>query len=132
MRLKTLVLVAAMVAAPVWAQEGKQPHSQLTITSPASGAAVASPVTVTFGYQGEGKPSVKPVFLFVDQALPEQGSDVAADQVHVFKVPKAKTGSSELSLTLTPGKHSLAILAMSKGKAGRAPKGYAPVSITVQ
>jgi len=132
MRLTALVLAAAFLAIPALAQEGKQPHAQLAITAPATGATVGSPLTVTFAYQGEGAPSAKQVFLFVDQGLPEEGADVAADQVHVFKVPKAKTGSSELALTLAPGKHSLAVLALTKGKAGKTPKGYAPVTVTVQ
>ena len=125
------IAASVAVAAPVFAQ--KSSHQQLTIQSPANGATVGSPVTVAFGYQGEGAPSAKQAYLFVDQALPEEGTAVNADQSHIFAVPKAvKTGHSELSLTLTPGKHTLALITLSKGKAGRTPKNFAPVTITVQ
>jgi Domain of unknown function (DUF4399) len=125
---------------PALAQQWTPPTP--SITAPATGASVSSPVTVSYGlsFPGGGQAPVgdapadghhKPpqAFLVIDSATPAAGSGIQATPDDIA----FPTGQTALGIALPPGHHQLQIVfATRKGLVSRHIPPSAPVSISVQ
>jgi hypothetical protein len=116
------------------AAQGKPTETPI-IQTPAAGAAVSSPVTVSYQLSSpppataSGKPRPPPAFLVIDAPLPATGTTVYPDAQHV-PFPK---GEYQLSVTLAPGQHQLQIVLVNhKGLVTKHFQPGAPVNITVK
>ncbi|MEE1673796.1 DUF4399 domain-containing protein [Agarivorans aestuarii] len=108
-------LLAAVLFAPLtWAQTKAPEGASVYIISPADGAVVSSPFTVSFGLKGMG---VAPAgtdnaktghhHLLIDVAeLPALDMPVPADEQHLH----FGGGQTETSIELAPGEHTLQLL----------------------
>lgn len=83
------------------------------IISPADGATVSSPVRVVFGLRGMGvapagtdKANTGHHHLIIDTDLPAANAPVPADAQHVH----FGGGQTEVTVELSPGRHSLQLL----------------------
>ena len=117
MTLKALLpaLFALTAATCVCAQEAsKSPAGgKVTITEPANGAAVSSPVTVKFGISGmelspagTEKPNAGHHHLLIDQTLADPKAAIPADAHHKH-FGKAQT---EATIELPAGQHTLQLV----------------------
>jgi hypothetical protein len=110
-----LALLTAVFFAPLtWAQTKAPEGASVYIISPADGAVVSSPFTVSFGLKGMG---VAPAgtdntktghhHLLIDVAeLPALDMPVPADEQHLH----FGGGQTETSIELAPGEHTLQLL----------------------
>ena len=116
-----------------------------SITAPATGASVGSPVTVSYslnfpggappsgasaaGAPGFGHHKPPQAFLVIDSATPAAGSGIQATPSDIA----FPTGQTALSVALPPGRHQLQIVfANRKGLVSSHIPPSAPVSISVQ
>ena len=123
---------------PALAQQWTPPTP--SITAPATGASVGSPVTVSYSlnFPGGAPPSGAPglghhkppqAFLVIDSATPAAGSGIQATPSDIA----FPTGQTALSVALPPGHHQLQIVfANRKGLVSSHIPPSAPVSISVQ
>jgi hypothetical protein len=128
---------------PALAQQWTPPTP--SITAPATGASVGSPVTVSYSlnFPGGAPPSGAPAagapgfghhkppqaFLVIDSATPAAGSGIQATPSDIA----FPTGQTALSVALPPGRHQLQIVfANRKGLVSSHIPPSAPVSISVQ
>ncbi|MCR8923261.1 DUF4399 domain-containing protein [Dasania sp. GY-MA-18] len=108
--LSTMLFVAA--ASQATAQTASPAGAKVYIISPADGAVVTSPVTVTFGLKGMGvapagtdRANTGHHHLLVDaKALPAAGQPMGGEVIHFGG------GQTETTLELAPGKHSLQLI----------------------
>ncbi|WP_221076189.1 DUF4399 domain-containing protein [Agarivorans aestuarii] len=110
-----LALLTVLLFAPLtWAQTKAPEGASVYIISPADGAVVSSPFTVSFGLKGMG---VAPAgtdntktghhHLLIDVAeLPALDMPVPADEQHLH----FGGGQTETSIELAPGEHTLQLL----------------------
>jgi hypothetical protein len=129
---------ALLASSPALAQPA--PSLALQITSPATGASVSNPVTVTvtfvpLGSSGGTAPATPPhhhggqAYLVVDSPAPAARSIISADSDHIA-FPK---GQQQLSVTLPAGPHKLLVVAVNhKGKVMPRVQASTPITITVQ
>ncbi|MEE4186152.1 MAG: DUF4399 domain-containing protein [Gammaproteobacteria bacterium] len=126
---------AAPPAAQAEAEAPAAAAGQVFIVSPADGAAVTSPVTVSFGIEGF---SVAPAgtydaatghhHLIIDAPLPDLDMPVPADANHIH----FGKGQTETTLELEPGEHTLQLLLGDGNHVPHEPPLYSPViTITV-
>jgi len=87
--------------------------AKLTITSPADGATVSSPVTVTFALEGmaiapagSAEPNSGHHHLLVDTGLPPLDQPIPTDANHIH----FGKGQTEAQVELAPGTHTLQLL----------------------
>jgi len=102
-----------------------------SIASPAPGAVLRGPVTVSYiiGQRPRPVKSPRQVFLLIDQPAPQPGEVVTPDPSHVA----FPAGLTELSVTLPPGPHTLQLAVINRnGKILRKFQPQPPVSVTVQ
>ncbi len=104
-----LLLSSAALAEATPSKEGAMAY----ILSPADGATVSSPVTVTFGLKGMGvapagtdKAGTGHHHLIIDTDLPPLDENIPADENHVH----FGGGQTETTVELTPGPHTLQLL----------------------
>ena len=109
------LLLAALATTAVHAQDlTKSPEgAKVTITEPANGAEVSSPVTVKFAISGmdlapagSDKPNTGHHHLLIDQTLSDPKATIPADDHHKH-FGKAQT---EAKFELAPGKHALQLV----------------------
>jgi uncharacterized cupredoxin-like copper-binding protein len=127
-----------LASSPALAQAA--PSLQMQITSPATGASVSNPVTVTVTFvplasSAGTTPPTKAhhhggqAYLVVDSPAPAARSIVTADSDHIA-FPK---GQQQLSVTLPAGTHKLLVVAVNhKGKVLPRVQASTPITITVQ
>ncbi|WP_339670351.1 DUF4399 domain-containing protein [Dasania marina] len=112
--LKKILSMAVLMAAvgQAAAQTPSPAGAMAYIISPADGAVVSSPLTVTFGLKGMGvapagtdRANTGHHHLLVDaKGLPAVGQPMGADVIHFGG------GQTETSLELAPGKHTLQLI----------------------
>ena len=110
-------------------------HRSLILLTPATGATVASPMPVSYGFvRDDGVQSLPSphshahVFLLIDQPAPTPGQLVVADAGHLA-FPE---GKNALSVPLAHGKHTLQLVMTGKaGKVGLHFVAKPAVSVTV-
>jgi hypothetical protein len=129
---------ALLAASPALAQTA--PSLAMRITSPATGASVSNPVTVTVTIvpvaSSAGTAPATPAhhhggqaYLVVDLPAPAAHSMITADADHIA-FPK---GQQQLSVTLPAGKHELLVVAVNhKGKVVPRVQASTPITVTVQ
>ncbi len=88
--------------------------ARVWITSPADGASVSGPITVTFGAEnlaivpaGDQTPASGHHHLLINTELPNLGVPIPADEQHVH----FGKGQTETTLELGPGTYTLQLLA---------------------
>ena len=104
------------------------------ITAPSAGAAVASPVTVSYSLGAAGQSPggadhhMPHAYLVIDAASPAAGSSIQPDADHVA----FPAGQFALSVPLAAGHHQLQIIFVNrKGQVSSHIQPSAPVSISV-
>lgn len=104
--------VAATAAAPM-PRSPAPPGARVMITSPAAGATVKSPVTVTFAIEGmtlapagTNEPNTGHHHLLVDADIPALDQPIPKDANHIH----FGQGQSEAQVELAPGQHTLQLL----------------------
>ena len=111
--------------------------ARVTITSPANGEKVKSPVTVKFSIEGmtlapagSSDPNTGHHHLLVDAALPDaMDQPIPKDEKHVH----LGKGQTEAQLDLPPGQHTLQLLLGDGNHVPQDPPVYSPqVLITVE
>jgi hypothetical protein len=118
-------LAAVLIASGAAAQEAKSPwpkDAKVYIISPKDGETVSSPVTVLFGLEGLGvapagveKEKTGHHHLLIDTKLPDNlAMPVPADD----RNKHFGAGQTQVTVPLTPGKHTLQLL---MGDAGHVP-----------
>jgi hypothetical protein len=92
------------------------PGAEVYFVAPADGAAVSNPVTIRFGLKGMGVAPAGMKFdgaghhhLFIDTDLPADLSQPIPPAVE-NKIMHFGKGQTEVTLTLTPGKHTLQLV----------------------
>lgn len=115
-RLAAALFAALLLPLPLAAQERSPAPSgaEAYIIEPADGAVVQSPLTVRFGLRGMGVAPAGIEFahtghhhLLVDvEELPPLDQPIPADDRHIH----FGKGQTEVSIELTPGRHSLQLL----------------------
>ena len=135
MLLAALALSVTALATPAKAQE--HPEREALIVSPADGAAVTSPVTVTFGLQSDDSPSgqngnrhwTPHAFLAIDAPTPAVGTPIQSGNQYV----PFPAGQTQMSVALSPGQHRLQIVMVNReGSVSKHIFAAAPIAITVQ
>jgi hypothetical protein len=133
-----LILFGIISIAPVNAQE--HPEREALILSPAAGAAVTSPVTVTFGLQAAGSSDngsgqngghhwTPHAFLAVDVPTPAAGTPIQSGAQYI----PFPSGQTQISVALSPGQHQLQIVMVNRaGNVSKHMFAAAPIEITVQ
>jgi len=109
-----LIAASALMAETVFARTPAPADAAVYFISPANGAVVTSPVTVTFGLKGIGvapagvdNPKTGHHHLLIDVAkLPAMDSPVPADANHKH----FGGGQTETTVELAPGTHTLQLL----------------------
>jgi hypothetical protein len=123
--------------APSLALAQNVPSRSLVIASPAAGASVSSPVTVSIGFAGSGSgstmggqhPHKGQAYLVVDAPTPAAGAAITADAEHIA----FPAGQRQLSVSLPAGQHHLQVVAVNHaGDISSRVQPSAPVTITVQ
>jgi len=113
-----LAMMLGFLAPHAMAQQhfGRPP----VILSPADGATVSGPVSVSFGFAApaaaQGDAAAPPpnggtgrtphAFLVIDAALPDPGTEVQADAQHI----QFPGGQTKMTVTLAPGRHQLQVV----------------------
>ncbi|WP_220720464.1 DUF4399 domain-containing protein [Agarivorans litoreus] len=108
------LLTAVLFAQLTWAQTKAPEGASVYIISPANGAMVSNPVTVSFGLKGMGvapagidKANTGHHHLLIDVAeLPALDMPVPADAQHIH----FGGGQTETTIELAPGEHTLQLL----------------------
>jgi hypothetical protein len=130
-----LSLAVPLTLAPALAQTA--PTRSLVITSPAAGATVPSPFTVSISLVSSsgGSPAMGgnhhhgEAILVVDAPTPSPGDIITPDADHLVFPP----GQTELTVSLPAGTHHLQIVAAThKGKVTYKVQPSAPLTVTVQ
>jgi hypothetical protein len=127
-------LAVPLTAGPALAQTA--PTRSLVITSPAAGATVPSPFTVSItlvsssgGAAMAGNHHHGEAVLVIDVPAPVPGDMITPDADHIVFPP----GQTQLSVSLPPGQHHLQIVAAThKGKVTYKVQPSAPLTVTVQ
>jgi hypothetical protein len=109
-----LMFALLIIPAPAWAQRTKAPEgAAVYFITPTNGAAVSSPLTVSFGLKGLGvapagteKASTGHHHLLIDQKLEDYDAAIPADDTHKH----FGGGQTETSIELTPGQHTLQLV----------------------
>jgi hypothetical protein len=104
----------AATPAPVSLPRSTAPvGARVTITSPADGAAVKSPVTVTFAIEGMtlapagvNDPGTGHHHLLVDAGMPAPDQPIPKDANHIHY----GQGQADAQVALSPGRHTLQLL----------------------
>ena len=127
----------ATVTAPVSMPRSPAPAgAKVTITSPANGATVKSPVTVTFAIEGmtlapagTNDPNTGHHHLLVDTGMPALDQPIPKDANHLH-FGKAQT---EAQVELAPGQHTLQLLLGDGNHVPQDPPVASdPITITVE
>jgi len=128
-------LAVPLTPGPALAQTA--PARSLVITSPAAGATVPSPVTVSIGLVSSsggtagtgGNHHHGEAVLVIDVPVPVPGDMITPDADHIVFPP----GQTQLTVSLPAGQHHLQIVAAThKGKVTYKVQPSAPLTITVQ
>lgn len=105
--------VSAFIAPASLATSHAGDHAEVYIISPADGTEVSSPVTVVFGLKGMGvapagtdKANTGHHHLLIDTDLPPLDENIPADEHHMH----FGGGQTQVTLKLSPGKHTLQLL----------------------
>ena len=109
-----LVFVALVAPAPAWAQRTKAPEgAQVYFITPTDGAAITSPVTVSFGLKNLGvapagteKAATGHHHLLIDQKLEAHDAPIPSDEKHKH----FGGGQTETIIELAPGQHTLQLV----------------------
>lgn len=129
-------LIAALIGLAAQAGTPAPANAELYLVSPADGTTVDSPVTVRFGLKGMGvapagieKKDTGHHHLLIDTALPDLTKPVPADDKHRH----FGGGQTEVTIPLSPGKHTLQLLLGDHNHIPHDPPVMSkPVSITVR
>jgi hypothetical protein len=104
---------ATAPAAPSMPRSAAPAGARVAITSPANGATVKSPVTVTFAIEGmtlapagTNEPGTGHHHLLVDTGLPALDQPIPKDANHIHY----GQGQTEAQVELAPGQHTLQLL----------------------
>ncbi len=140
-----MVLVSTLLATSAVAQERRGPQ----IITPADGATVSGPVTVSVGFPSRGDGQGGPpgggaggpppngggerrgprLILFVDAPAPQPGATVQPDATHV----PFEQGQRQVTVTLKPGTHSLQLVMLDReGNVSSRGQPSEPSKITVK
>ncbi len=115
MKTAVALMLLGLALAPAAAEEAS--IARPVILSPAEGATVASPVTVTFRLAGPGSSGMAGMahgahlHLIVDAPLPPEGSNIPVDARHIHLMH----GETATTLTLLPGRHTIQLIEGSMG-----------------
>ncbi len=109
-----LLLISLLLVTTANAPRTKSPEgASVSITSPASGSEVSSPVKVTFGITGmevtpagTDKPNSGHHHLIIDSELPSLSNPIPSDDKHMH----FGKGQTEVELELLPGEHTLQLI----------------------
>jgi hypothetical protein len=136
-----LCLAGPLVPGFAFAQN--YPSRTLVIASPAAGASVSSPFTVSIGLADSGSGAAGSggsamggqhhhggqAYLVIDSPLPAAGDTITADAKHIAFPP----GQRQLSVSLPAGQHQLQIVAANhEGEVSSRVQPSTPLTITVQ
>ncbi len=114
-RIRTVVILGFILSVGTWAWAASPAPegAQVYIISPSHGEMVTNPVTVKFGLKGMGvapagieKANTGHHHLLIDTELPDLSKPIPADDNHRH----FGGGQTEITLTLSPGEHTLQLL----------------------